>query len=115
MAVGEGVEREVLLGGEAPAGNAHTHHELPHLVVAALLALGRAVAVVALIDAVKLEQAVAGIVERRLAAGEIARQVASQLPALLLDCLCLGNAVGASHACPPGGRAGIPAPGAWFT
>src|SRR5205085_11609371 len=83
--VGKIVEREVLVGGQAPARNADPHHELPDLVVAALLALGGAVAVIALIDAVKFEEAVAGLVEGVRRVGEIARQMPAQLPALLLD------------------------------
>ena len=59
IAVGERVERQVLVGGQAPAGDADAHHELPDLVVAALLALGGAVAVIPLINAVKFEEAVA--------------------------------------------------------
>src|SRR5439155_22507854 len=85
ITVGKIVEREVLVGGQASAGDADAHHELPDLVVAALLALGGAVAVVALIDAVKLEEAIPGLVEGVRRVGEIARQMPAQLPALLLD------------------------------
>ena len=97
VAVGEAVEREVLVGGQPAARDADAHHELPELVVAALLALGGAVAVVALIDAVEFQQAVAGIVERRRGVGEIARQIAAQLAALLLDGLGLREVVDGAH------------------
>src|SRR5207237_5139883 len=70
------------------------------LVVAALLALGGAVAVIALIDAVKFEEAVAGLVEGVRRVGEIARQIAAQLPALLLDRFGFRDCVERGH---PGG------------
>src|SRR5207248_9667232 len=96
--VGEIVEGKVLVGGQAAARDAHTHHELPYLVVAALLAFGGAVAVVALIDAVEFEEAVARVVERRRCIGEIARKIAAQLPALLLDRLGFRDGFDRSHA-----------------
>ncbi len=97
MAVGELVEGEVLVGGEAPAGDPHPHHELPDLVVAALFALGGAVAVITLIDAVEFQQAVTGFVERRRGVGEILGELAAQLPALLLDRLGLRDGFDPSH------------------
>src|SRR5207248_8227485 len=71
--------------------------------VAALLALGGTVAVVALIDAVKFEEAIPGLVERMRRVGEIARQMPAQLPALLLDrfgfrdCVELGHRGGSDR------------------
>src|SRR5581483_7375597 len=74
-------------------GDADPHHELPDFVLAALLALGGAVAIVALIGAVEFEQAVAAVVERHRGIGEVARDGAAQLPALLLDGLGLRDVV----------------------
>ncbi len=71
-AFGDPVEAEILLGREPPARNPHPDHELPDLVVAALLARGGGVAVIALIDAVKFEQRIALLVERRAGVGEVA-------------------------------------------
>ena len=60
------------------------------LSVAALLALGGAVAVVALVDAVKFEEADSPALSNGVrGVGEVARQIAAQLPALLLDRLGL--------------------------
>src|SRR5207237_1166868 len=98
VTVGERVEGEILLGIEPPARNADAHHELPDLAVAALLALGGAVAVVTLVDAVKLEEAVAGIVERRRGVGKVPRKIAAQLPALLLDRLGFREGLDFGHA-----------------
>ena len=96
-ATGQVVEREILRRGQTAAGNAHAHHELPVLAVAALLQFGGAVAVIALIDAVKLEQAVPGIVERVGGIGEVARQIAAQLPALLLYRFGFGEGLDLGH------------------
>ena len=65
ISIGQRIEGEILVGGQPPAGDADAHHELPELVLAALLALGRAVAVVPLIDPVKFEERIAFIVEGR--------------------------------------------------
>jgi hypothetical protein len=97
VTVGKIVQREVLVGGQAPARNADPHHELPVLLVAALLALGGAVAVIALIDAVKFEEAIPGLVERVRRVGEIARQIAAQMAALLLDRLGFRDCVERGH------------------
>ena len=87
----------VVTRSEPPARNADAHHELPDLVIAALLALGGAVAVVPLINAVKFQEAVAGFVERSGGVGEILGEIAAQLPALLLDRLGLGDGFDLSH------------------
>ena len=97
VTAGERVEGEILLGREPSARDADAHHELPDLVIAALLALGRAVAVVTLVDAVEFEERIALLVERRAGVGEIARDVPAQLPALLLDRLGLRNGVDLNH------------------
>jgi hypothetical protein len=70
---------------------------LPDLVIAPLLALRRAVAVVALIDAVEFEKGVALFVERRGGFAEIAGDMPAKLPALLLDRLGLRNGVDLNH------------------
>src|SRR3954454_6462026 len=85
MAVSQRIEGEVLVGGKPTPGNADAHHELPQLVVAALLALGRAVAIVPLVNPVKFEERIALVVERLCGIREVARQMPAQLPALLLD------------------------------
>ena len=85
MAVRDRVERQVLIGGEPTAGNAGAYHELPDLVLAALLEFGGAISVVALIDAVEFEERVALLVEWRAGVGEVAGDVTTQLAALLLD------------------------------
>ena len=100
MPVGERVERQILLGGEPPAGDADAHHELPYLVVAALLALGGAIPVVALIDPVEFEKRVALLVERRGVVREIASDVTAQLVALLLDRLGLREIFDRCHGRP---------------
>ena len=97
ITVGERVEGEILVGGQPSAGDADAHHELPDLVVAALLALGRAVAVVTLVDAVEFEERIALLVERGAGVGEIARDVPAQLPALLFDRLGLRNGIDLNH------------------
>jgi hypothetical protein len=85
IAVGEPIKSEILLSREPPTWDADADHELPEFVVAALLALGRAVAVVTLVDAVELEERIAFLVERHRGVGEVAGNVPAQLPALLLD------------------------------
>src|ERR1700739_1065650 len=97
VSVGEGIEGEILLGCEPPAWNADTHHELPDFVVTALLALGGAVAVVALVDSVEFEERVALIVERSAGIAEIAGDVPAQLTALLLDRLGIRNRFDLNH------------------
>ena len=96
-AFGDPVEAEILLRREPPARNAHPDHELPDLVVAALLALGRAVAIIALVDAVKFEQRIAFLVERDAGVRQVAGDVAAQVAALLLDRLGFGNIFDLSH------------------
>src|SRR5439155_4948497 len=49
VALRDRIERQILIGGEPTARNPGAHHELPDLVIAALLAFGGAIAVVALI------------------------------------------------------------------
>jgi hypothetical protein len=84
--VGEAVQREPLRRGEAAAGDARAHHELGRLAEAALLPLGRAVAVVALIDAVELEERAVGVAEPRGAGvGDRLRERAAQARARFLD------------------------------
>ena len=97
VTVGEFVEGEILLGGEPSARDAHADHELPDLVVAALLALGGAVAVVALVNTVEFEQRITLVVERHRRVREVARDMTAQLPALLLDRLGLRNGVDLNH------------------
>ena len=104
ITVGERVEGKILLGCEPSAGDADAHHELPDLVIAALLALGRAVAVITLVDPVEFEERIALLVERGAGVGEIARDVPAQLPALLLDRFGLRDGVDLNHI--PGLRGG---------
>ena len=87
----EPVEGKVLLGSEPPAGDADADHELPDLVIAALLALGGAIAVVTLVNPVEFEERITLVVERHSGVREVARNVTPQLPALLLDRLGLRN------------------------
>src|SRR5271166_906661 len=101
VTIGERVEGEILLRSEPPARNADAHHELPDLVLAALLTLGGAVAVVALVDAVEFEELIALVVERHSGFGEVARDVTPQLPALLLDRFGLRNGVDLNHIAAP--------------
>jgi hypothetical protein len=84
VSVGQRIEGEILAGGEPSSGNAHAHHGLPGLALAALLQFGGAVAIVALIDSVEFEQRIAFLVEGRGRIGEIASDPAAQLSALLL-------------------------------
>src|SRR5690348_279907 len=95
--VGEAVESEILIGGEPSAGDADSHHQLPDLVIAALLALGGTVAVVALVNSVEFEERIALFVEWGAGFGEIAGDMPAKLPALLLDRLGLRNGVDLNH------------------
>src|SRR5262249_23681536 len=72
-------------------GNADAHHELPDLAVAALFALGGAVAVITLINTVEFEQRIALLVEGLRRVGKVLSQPAPQMAASLLDRLGLGN------------------------
>src|SRR5262249_20201007 len=67
------------------------HHELIVLGLAGLLQFGGAVAVVSLVNSVEFEQRVALAVKGRRRVGEVARQMAAQLAALLFYGLGLGN------------------------
>src|SRR6266852_858106 len=76
-------------------------HQLMDLVEPLLLALGRAVAVVALIDAVEFKQVVAVLVESRLAVRQAFGEAAAQRPAVLLEQLDLGNLPANRHRMSP--------------
>src|SRR5262249_33834872 len=89
--VSKPVERQILLGRQPSAGDADADHELGALLLAGLLELGRAVTVVALVDAVELEEVVAVLVERRAGrVGEPGGQRATQRAALPLHLFDLG-------------------------
>src|SRR5258708_26231370 len=105
-AIGGRVEREILIGGQPPARDAGADHELPDLVLAALLAFGRAVSVVSLIDPMEFEERVALLVERRRRVPEVAGDMTAQLTALLLDRLGFGNRIDLSHITALSGRGG---------
>ena len=85
VAIGDRIEREILIGGQPPARDAGAHHELPDLLLAALFALGGAVTVIPLIDPVEFEERVALLVERGGGVREISGNMPAQLTALLLD------------------------------
>ena len=53
IGVADMVEREILLGRKAPAGDADADHELIVLGIARLFQLGRAIAVIPLINPVE--------------------------------------------------------------
>src|SRR5215469_12908287 len=89
MTIGELIEGKILVRREPPAGNADADHELPHFVLAALLALGGGVAVITLVDPVKFEERIPFTVKRLRLIGEILRDPAAELAALLLDRLGL--------------------------
>src|SRR5262249_35227809 len=105
--VGERIEREILPGREPSARDADAHHELPDLVLAALLALGGTVAVITLINSVEFEERIALVVEWLFGIREVAGDMSAQLAALMLDRLGLRNRVDLNHIVPPWRRDGI--------
>ena len=72
-------------GGQPSARDAGADHKLPDFVLAALLAFGGTIPIVALIDSVEFEERVALFVERRSGVREIAGDMTAQPTALLLD------------------------------
>src|SRR5262249_38619141 len=91
VGAGDLVEREILVCLEPPARDAHAYHELIMLGFTRLLQFGGAVAVISLIDPVKFEDRISLAVERRRRVREVARDMAAQMAALLLDRLGLGD------------------------
>ena len=97
VAVRELVERQILRRREAAAGYAHAHHQLGQLAEALLFELRRDVAVVALIDAVELEQNGGVAAEGRRAGADLFGEPPAQTVACELDLLDLGGTGVSGH------------------